>query len=45
MVKIQFTVFLSNHLSHLLVQIDPIWTFTGKKLEAIAISVDERILF
>jgi hypothetical protein len=45
MVKIQFTVFLSNHLSHLLVQIDPIWTFTGKKLEAIAITVDERILF
>jgi hypothetical protein len=45
MVKIQFAVLLSNHLSHLLVQIGPIWTFSGKKLEAIAITVDERILF
>jgi hypothetical protein len=27
------------------VQISPIWTFIGKKLEAIAITIDERILF
>jgi hypothetical protein len=27
------------------VQIGPIGTFSGKKLEAIAITVDERILF
>ena len=44
-VKIQLTVLIGNHLTHLLVQIGPIWTFSGKKLEAIAITVDERILF
>jgi hypothetical protein len=43
-VKVQFSILIRDHFTHLLVQICPIWTFSRKKLKAIAITIDEGIL-